>query len=170
MAAGKRAATLQELRASGWVSRTVKQEVRDNFLTRLQAGEDLFPGILGYENTVLPEINLAILAGHDLLFLGEKGQAKSRLMRSLVRFLDDAIPYIDHPSCPVHEDPYHPITAAGKRVLAELPEERVPVGWWPRAQRYAERLAPGTKFADVIGEIDPAKLAAGTSMATEERS
>jgi magnesium chelatase subunit I len=150
------------------VSRTVKQEIRDNFLRLLRAGEDLFPGIIGYENTVLPEIALALIAGHDLLFLGEKGQAKSRLMRSLVRFLDDAIPYVDHPSCPVHEDPYQPITAAGKRLLADLPEDKVPIGWWPRTQRYAERLAPGTKFADVIGEIDPAKLAAGTSMATEE--
>lgn len=163
-----RPTTLQELRASSWVSKTVKQEVRDNFLRMLQAGDDLFPGIIGYENTVLPEINLAILAGHDLLFLGEKGQAKSRLMRALVRFLDDAIPYIDHPSCPVHEDPYHPISAAGKRLLAELPEDQIRIAWWPRQQRYAERLAPGTKFADIIGEIDPAKLAAGISMAAEE--
>jgi magnesium chelatase subunit I len=163
-----RPSTLTELRASGWVSKSVKHEVRDNFLRMLQAGEELFPGIVGYDNTVIPEINLALIAGHDLLFLGEKGQAKSRLMRSLVRFLDDAIPYIDHPSCPVHEDPYHPITSAGKHVLAETPEDQVRIGWWPRQQRYAERLAPGTKFADVIGEIDPAKLAAGTSMATEE--
>jgi magnesium chelatase subunit I len=168
MSKGMRPTTLQELRSSGWVSKTVKQEVRDNFLRMLQAGDDLFPGIIGYENTVLPEINLAILAGHDLLFLGEKGQAKSRLMRALVRFLDDAIPYLDHPSCPVHEDPYRPITAAGKRLLAELPEDQIRIGWWPRQQRYAERLAPGTKFADIIGEIDPAKLAAGTSMSTEE--
>jgi magnesium chelatase subunit I len=168
MSRGMRPTTIQELRASGWVSKTVKQEVRDNFLRLLQAGEDLFPGIIGYDNTVLPEINLALLAGHDMLFLGEKGQAKSRLMRSLVRFLDETIPYIDHPSCPVHEDPYHPITSAGKRLLADQPEERIPIGWWPRAQRYAERLAPGTKFADIIGEIDPAKLAAGTSMSTEE--
>jgi magnesium chelatase subunit I len=168
MTRGLRPATLQDLRGSGWVSKTVKQEIRDNFLRMLQAGEDLFPGIIGYENTVLPEINLAVLAGHDMLFLGEKGQAKSRLMRSLVRFLDEAIPYIDHFSCPVHEDPYRPITAAGKRLLAELPEDRIPIGWWPRQQRYAERLAPGTKFADVIGEIDPAKLAAGASMSTEE--
>lgn len=168
MSRGMRPTTLQELRASSWVSKTVKQEVRDNFLRMLQAGDDLFPGIIGYENTVLPEINLAILAGHDLLFLGEKGQAKSRLMRALVRFLDDAIPYIDHPSCPVHEDPYHPISAAGKRLLAELPEDQIRIAWWPRQQRYAERLAPGTKFADIIGEIDPAKLAAGISMAAEE--
>jgi magnesium chelatase subunit I len=168
MSQGMRPTTLQELRASGWKSKTVKQEIRDNFLRMLQAGDDLFPGIIGYENTVLPEINLGILAGHDLLFLGEKGQAKSRLMRSLVRFLDDAIPYIDHPSCPVHEDPYRPITTAGKRLLVELPEDQTRIGWWPRQQRYAERLAPGTKFADIIGEIDPAKLAAGTSMSTEE--
>ncbi len=168
MCQGMRPTTLQELRASGWKSKSVKQEIRDNFLRMLQAGDDLFPGIIGYENTVLPEISLAILAGHDMLFLGEKGQAKSRLMRSLVRFLDDAIPYIDHPSCPVHEDPYRPITAAGKRLLAELPEDQVRIAWWPRHQRYAERLAPGTKFADIIGELDPAKLAAGTSMSTEE--
>src|SRR5262245_14880803 len=163
-----RPATLRELRASGWVSKTVKQEVRDNFLRMLRDGVELFPGIVGYDSTVIPEINLALIAGHDLLFLGEKGQAKSRLMRSLVRFLDEFVPYLDHPSCPVHEDPYKPITAAGKRLLTELPEDRVPIGWWPREQRYAERLAPGTKFADVIGEIDPAKLAAGSSMATEE--
>jgi magnesium chelatase subunit I len=168
MSQGLRPITLQDLRASGWVSKTVKQEVRDNFLRMLQSGEELFPGIIGYENTVLPEINLALLAGHDMLFLGEKGQAKSRLMRSLVRFLDEAIPYVDHPSCPVHEDPYHPITAAGKRLLADMPEDQIRIAWWPRQQRYAERLAPGTKFADIIGEIDPAKLAAGTSMSTEE--
>lgn len=168
MSAVQRPATLKDLRASGWGSRSVKEEIRANFIRMLQAGDDLFPGIVGYENTVLPEINLALLAGHDMLFLGEKGQAKSRLMRSLVRFLDDAIPYLDHPNIPVHEDPLRPITAVGKRLVAETPAERVPIGWWPRAQRYAERLAPGTKFADVIGEIDPAKLAAGASMATED--
>jgi magnesium chelatase subunit I len=168
MASGVRPSTLAELRASGWKSRPVKQEVRDNFLRMLHSGEELFPGIIGYDSTVIPEINLALIAGHDLLFLGEKGQAKSRLMRALVRFLDDAIPYLDLPGCPVHEDPYRPITTAGKRLLAATPEDEVPVAWWPRAQRYAERLAPGTKFADVIGEIDPAKLAAGASMSAEE--
>jgi magnesium chelatase subunit I len=167
-ASGVRPTTLQQLRASGWKTKTVKQEIRDNFLRMLNAGEELFPGIIGYDNTVIPEINLALIAGHDLLFLGEKGQAKSRLMRSLVRFLDEAIPYLDLPGCPVHEDPFHPITTAGKRLVAETPPEKVPIAWWPRQQRYAERLAPGTKFADVIGEIDPAKLAAGTSMSTEE--
>src|SRR4051812_30922375 len=168
MSAKVRPYTLQTLRDSGWVSKTVKQEIRDNFLRMLREGEELFPGILGYENTVIPEINLGLIAGHDMLFLGEKGQAKSRLMRSLVQFLDEAIPYLDVPGCPVHEDPYHPITSLGKRHLAETAEEEVRIAWWPRRQRYAERLAPGTKFADVIGEIDPAKLAQGTSMSTEE--
>ncbi len=168
MPATVRPATLKELRDSGWVSKTVKQEIRDNFLKMLRSGEELFPGIVGYEHTVIPEINLALIAGHDLLFLGEKGQAKSRLMRSLVRFLDEELPYLDLPDCPVHEDPYKPITRAGRRALTELPEERIPIAWWPRRQRYAERLAPGTKFADVIGEIDPAKLAGGASMSAEE--
>jgi magnesium chelatase subunit I len=168
MPAKVRPATLSQLRESGWVSKTVKQEIRDNFLAMLARGEELFPGILGYDNTVIPEINLALIAGHDLLFLGEKGQAKSRLMRSLARFLDEEIPYLDLPGCPVHEDPYRPITRAGRQMVAELPESKIPVAWWPRQQRYAERLAPGTKFADIIGEIDPAKLAAGTSMSAEE--
>lgn len=163
-----RPATLKDLRSSGWQSRSVKEEVRSNFLRMLHAGDELFPGIIGYDSTVIPEINLALIAGHDLLFLGEKGQAKSRLMRSLVRFLDADIPYLADAQCPVHEDPYRPITTAGKRLLAETPEEQVRIAWWPRAQRYAERLAPGTKFADIIGEIDPAKLAAGVSMSTED--
>src|SRR5262249_31802919 len=95
-----RAFNLKQLRESGWKSKTVKHEIRDNFLTMLASGDELFPGIVGYENTVIPEINLALIAGHDLLFLGEKGQAKSRLMRSLVCFLDEAIPYLDLPGSP----------------------------------------------------------------------
>jgi magnesium chelatase subunit I len=168
MSASARPANLQELRDSGWVSKTVKHEIRDNFLAMLQRGDKLFPGIIGYDSTVIPEINIALIAGHDLLFLGEKGQAKSRLMRSLVRFLDEEIPYIDLPGCPVHEDPARPITSAAKRLLTELPPAKVPIAWWPRKQRYAERLSPGTKFADIIGEIDPAKLATGTSMSAED--
>lgn len=159
---------LAELRESGWVSKPVKQEIRDNFLRELHQGNDLFPGIIGYEDTVIPEINLALIAGHDMLFLGEKGQGKSRLMRLLVRFLDEELPYIDEPSSPVHDDPYHPITSVCKELVATRPPEEVPIAWWPRDQRYAERLSPGTKFADIIGEIDPAKLASGTSMSAEE--
>jgi magnesium chelatase subunit I len=168
MTAKVRPSNLRELRDSGWVSRTVKQEIRDNFLRMLRDSEEMFPGIIGYDNTVIPEINLALIAGHDMLFLGEKGQAKSRLMRSLVRFLDEEIPYLDIPGCPVHEDPYRPITKEGKWFASESSPEKVRIAWWPRKQRYAERLAPGTKFADIIGEIDPAKLAGGTSMSAEE--
>ncbi len=161
-------ATLAELRASGWVSKTVKREIYDNFINMLSRGDELFPGIVGYDDTVIPEINLALIAQHDMLFLGEKGQAKSRLMRALVRFLDDEIPYLDIPGASVHDDPYKPITRAGKQTIATTTEEDVPIAWWQRSERYAERLAPGTKFADIIGEIDPSKLAAGTSMSAEE--
>ena len=160
--------TLQQLRESGWKSKSVKQELRDNFVRALASGEPLFPGVIGYDDTVIPEISIAILAGHDMLFLGEKGQAKSRIMRSLVRFLDPEIPYLDGPGIPVHEDPYHPISAAGKRYLANHEPDQVKIAWWSRDERYAERLAPGTKFADIIGEIDPAKLIGGVSMSTEE--
>ena len=168
MTTSTKPATLAELRASGWVSKSVKQEIYDNFLRMLSSGEELFPGIIGYDDTVIPEINLALIAQHDMLFLGEKGQAKSRLMRSLVRFLDDEIPYIDIPEAPLHDDPLRPITQVCKRFVASEAEEDVPIAWWPRKARYAERLAPGTKFADIIGEIDPAKLAGGTSMSAEE--
>ena len=160
--------TLQQLRESGWTSRTVKEEVRSNFLQALKSGSELFPGIVGYDNTVLPEVSLAMLAGHDILFLGEKGQAKSRLMRSIARFLDPEIPFIDAPGLQIHENPYHPITGAAKRLAETVPASEVPIGWWKREDRYAERLAPGTKFADVLGEIDPAKLVAGVSISAEE--
>lgn len=160
--------TLAQLRASGWVSKTVKQEIHDNFLRRLQSGDELYPGIIGYDDTVLPELNIALLAQHDLLFLGEKGQAKSRLMRLVSSFLDDAIPYIDDSSIPLHDDPYRPITKRGRVLVESCPADEVRIAWWSRNDRYAERLAPGTKFADIIGEIDPAKLAAGVSMSAED--
>lgn len=160
--------TLAELRASGWTSRTVKEEIYANFVRRLAEREELFPGIVGYEDTVIPEINIALLAGHDMLFLGEKGQAKSRLMRTLVHFLDEAIPYLDIPGAPLHDDPYQPITKVGREFVAAHDEKDIPIAWWGREHRYAERLAPGTKFADIIGEIDPAKLVGGVSMSTED--
>ena len=163
-----RPTNLRELRDSGWQSKSVKQEMHDNFLAALAEGEELFPGIIGYADTVVPEVNLALIAGHDMLFLGEKGQAKSRLMRQLVRFLDETIPFIDVPGAPLHDDPYRPIRRVCLDYVSEHAEEDVPIGWWPRQQRYAERLSPGTKFADVIGEIDPAKLAGGTSMSAED--
>ena len=123
---------------------------------------------MGYEDTVLPEIVNAMIAGHDMLFLGEKGQGKSRLMRSLIRFLDAELPYMDIPGCPVHEDPTKPITQMGRAMLANTPPEMIPIAWWKREDRYAERLAPGTKFADVVGEIDPAKMAFGAGMGSED--
>jgi magnesium chelatase subunit I len=160
--------TLAELRSSGWQSKTVKQEIHDNFLARLQNGEELYPGIVGYDDTVIPELNIAILAQHDMLFLGEKGQAKSRLMRLMASFLDEEIPYIDDAHIPVHDDPYRPITKRGRHLVNSVPADEVPIAWWKREDRYAERLAPGTKFADIIGEIDPAKLAGGVSMGAED--
>ena len=159
---------LRELRDAGWRPKSVKQELRDNFIRKLAAGEELFPGIVGYESTVIPEINLAMLSGHDMLFLGEKGQAKSRLMRSLIQFLDEEIPYLDIPGSPVHDDPEQPISRISRDFVAEHAPEQVPIAWWNRSERYAERLSPGTKFADIIGEIDPGKLIGGTSMSTEE--
>ncbi len=160
--------TLAELQESGWVSRSVKEEIRQNFIRRLSNNETLFPGIVGYDDTVIPEINIALLAGHDMLFLGEKGQAKSRLMRCLVEFLDEYIPYLNIPDIAVHEDPLRPVTSKAKQFLAEHSPDEVPIAWWHRSERYAERLSPGTKFADIIGEIDPSKLTGGVSMSAEE--
>jgi magnesium chelatase subunit I len=160
--------TLSELRDSGWQSRSVKQEIHDNFLAKLQTGDELYRGIVGYDDTVIPELNIAILAQHDMLFLGEKGQAKSRLMRLMISFLDEEIPYIDDPHIPVHDDPHRPITRRGRQLVTSVPADEVPIAWWHRDDRYAERLSPGTKFADIIGEIDPAKLAAGVSMGMED--
>jgi magnesium chelatase subunit I len=160
--------TLAQLRAAGWQSKSVKQEIHDNFLRKLKAAEELYPGIIGYDDTVLPELNIAILAQHDLLFLGEKGQAKSRLMRLVASFLDEAVPYLDDPAIPLHDDPYRPITKRGRILVESCPADEVPIAWWSREDRYAERLSPGTKFADIIGEIDPAKLAAGVSMSAED--
>ncbi|WP_146450664.1 magnesium chelatase [Bythopirellula polymerisocia] len=160
--------TLADLRESGWQTKTVKQEIHDNFLSQLQDGKELYPGIIGYDDSVIPELNIAILAQHDILFLGEKGQAKSRLMRLMSTFLDEAIPFIADPEIPLHDDPYRPITRRGRQIVADRAAEDVPIAWWGREDRYAERLSPGTKFADIIGEIDPAKLASGVSMSTED--
>jgi magnesium chelatase subunit I len=170
--------TLGALRASGWVSRSVKAELRENLIAALErqaaslrAGsgppEALFPGVVGYDDTVIPAIVNAVLAGHDMLFLGEKGQGKSRLMRMLGRFLDPLLPCVDmsqEGGSPIHEDPYRPITRRGRALVARL-GDATPIAWWRREDRYAERLAPGTKFADVI---DPARLMAGVSMSDEE--
>ena len=168
MATIMRPATLAELRESGWASKSVKREIYDNFMQSLSQGDELFPGVVGYDNTVIPEINIGLIAGHDLLFLGEKGQAKSRLMRLIARFLDPVLPYLDIPGCPVHEDPYRPITSGGPADVGGVDRGQDADRLVAARRRYAERLAPGTKFADVIGEIDPARLAGGMSMSAEE--
>ena len=160
-----RAETLGELKASGWRPKSVKREMHDNLLGKLTAAAELFPGIIGYDDTVIPELCTAVLAQHDILFLGEKGQAKSRLMRGLVELLDPFIPYIQ--GSELHDDPLRPITRYGRERVAKEGDD-TPIAWWPREERYVERLAPGTKFADVIGEIDPAKLATGTSLSSED--
>ncbi len=160
--------TLEQLVDSGWESKTVKHEIKDNFLQMLAADEELYPGIVGYEHTVIPEINIAILAEHDMLFLGEKGQAKSRLMRSLIRFLDPQIPYLDVAESAFREDPLKPLSAVAKDLVNSRRPRDISVKWWARQDRYGERLAPGTKFADIIGEIDPAKLMGGKSMSSEQ--
>ncbi len=162
------ATNLHQLLELGYTSKTVKQEIRDNFLRMLADGEPIFPGIVGYEHTVIPEIHIALLAEHDMLFLGEKGQAKSRLMRSLVRLLDPFVPYLDIPGSPFHEDPLNPLSSVARDFVDSHHPRDIPIRWWAREERYGERLAPGTKFADIIGEIDPAKLAGGASMATEQ--
>ncbi len=159
---------LAELTESGWRSSSVKEEIRRNFTKKLASGDTLFPGIVGYEDTVIPEINIALLSGHDMLFLGEKGQAKSRLMRCLIHFLDEYVPYLDLPGIPIHEDPMRPITTAAKKFVASHEPNEIPIAWWHRNDRYAERLSPGTKFADIIGEIDPSKLIGGASMSAED--
>ena len=163
--------TLAELRASGWqIARPSSRRSTTTSCASCRRGDELFPGIIGYDDTVIPEINIALLAQHDMLFLGEKGQAKSRLMRLLVPLSrrGDSLPRRSRASrCTTIR--YRPITRRGRRLVAERARaDEVPIAWWPRDDRYAERLAPGTKFADIIGEIDPAKLAGGASMSAEE--
>ncbi|MFI5262652.1 MAG: sigma 54-interacting transcriptional regulator [Candidatus Limnocylindrales bacterium] len=160
-----RARTVGELRAAGWVSRSVKAEMRANLMTRLGEAEPLFPGIVGYDATVLPAVENAILAGHDLVFLGERGQAKTRLARLLVGLLDEEVPMIA--GAELHDDPYAPIAAAARELVASR-GDATPIVWLPRAQRYAEKLAtPDITIADLIGEVDPIKVAEGRYLADE---
>ncbi len=160
-----RPSTIGQLRAAGWASRTVKDEMRANLLSRLGEGEPLFPGIVGYDDTVIPAIENAILAGHDLVFLGERGQAKTRLARLLVGLLDEVVPMIEGGE--LHDDPYLPISAAA-RALVTAHGDATPVAWLPRQDRYTEKLAtPDITIADLIGEVDPIKVAEGRYLADE---
>jgi len=157
--------TLRELRDSGWRSRTVKEELRSNLLQRLGEGETVFPGIVGYDDSVLPAIENAILAGQDLIFLGERGQAKTRLARLLVGLLDPWLPVVEGGE--LNDDPTAPVSAAAKAIVAEQGEE-TPIAWLPRDRRYGEKLAtPDITIADLIGEVDPVKVAEGRYLSDE---
>jgi magnesium chelatase subunit I len=160
------ARTVGELRRSGYQVRPVREEMRVNLLARLSAGERLLPGIIGYDQSVIPEIENAVLAGHHIVFLGERGQAKSRIIRGLLSLLDEAVPAIK--GCEINDNPYDPICRECKRRAAELGDE-LPIEWIGREQRYAEKLAtPDVSIADLIGEIDPVKVAEGRYLANEE--
>ncbi len=158
--------TLGALRASGHELLGVKIEIRENLLGALRAGRDPWPGIVGFETTVLPQLERALLAGHDVVLLGERGQGKTRLLRSLVGLLDEWTPVIA--GAELGEHPYEPITPASRRRAAELGDE-LPVEWRHRAERYTEKLAtPDTAVADLIGDVDPVKVAQGRSLGDPE--
>src|SRR3982750_1194814 len=141
--------TLGDLRQSGYRSRPVKQEIRDNLVCKLRGGERLFPGIIGYDETVIPQLVNAVLSRHNFILLGLRGQAKSRILRGLVDLLDGRIPIV--PGCEIHDDPLAPLCAACRaRVTAE--GDRMPIGWLPREARYVEKLAtPDVTIADMAG-------------------
>lgn len=159
------AATVGQLRATGYAPVSVKDELRRNLIRKLKAGEELFPGIIGYRDTVIPQIVNGILARHDLLFLGLRGQAKTRILRMLPTLLDEWIPVLAGVEIP--DDPLRPVTTAGRRVLAEQGDD-APIAWLHREQRYHEKLAtPDTTIADLIGEIDLVKYAQGRYLSDE---
>jgi magnesium chelatase subunit I len=160
-----RAKTIGELRESGWVSRPVREEMRTNLIERIPRRTRLFPGIVGYEESVIPAVENAILAGHDMIFLGERGQAKSRMIRQLVSLLDEWLPIVE--GSEILDDPYAPVSAWAKARVAER-GDATPIAWVPRDQRYGEKLAtPDVTIADLIGEIDPIKVAEGRYLADE---
>ncbi len=161
-----RPTTLGDLRSSGYRPRPVKEEVRSNLLRKLKAKEPLFPGILGYDDTVIPQIVNAILARHDFILLGLRGQAKSRILRQLVDLLDDEIPVLE--GSEVNDDPFAPISKEG-RLLVEAEGDDAPVAWLPREARYVEKLAtPDVTVADLIGDLDPIKAARGGHLLSDE--
>jgi magnesium chelatase subunit I len=158
--------TLGELRASGYRPRTVKEEMRTNLVQKLRDGETLFPGVLGYEDTVVPQIVNAVLAQHDFILLGLRGQAKSRILRQLVELLDDAVPILA--GSEVNDDPYRPISKYGRQLVEECGSDS-PVEWVERDHRYVEKLAtPDVTIADMIGDVDPIKAARGGHILADE--
>ena len=158
--------TLGELRRDGVRILPVREELRKNLIERVRHREPIVPGIIGYDESVFPELENAILAGHHIVFLGERGQAKSRIIRGLVGLLDEETPIVE--GCEISDDPFRPICAACRRRAAELGED-LPVAWLPREHRFAEKLAtPDVSIADLIGEIDPVRVAEGRYLADEE--
>ncbi len=158
--------TLGALRASGHEQRTVKAELRHNLLQRMRAGLPRFEGIVGFDDTVLPEVERALLAGHDMVLLGERGQGKTRLIRSLVGLLDEWTPVIE--GSELNEHPYEPLTPASLRRAGELGDD-LPVGWLHRSLRYGEKLAtPDTSVGDLVGDVDPVRVAQGRTLGDPE--
>src|SRR5262247_3520982 len=158
--------TLGDLRRQRRATRPVKQEIRENLVRKLRAGETLFPGIIGYDDTVIPQLVNAILSRHNFILLGLRGQAKSRILRGLVDLLDDRVPVM--PGCEIHDDPLAPICAACRARVAKEGEE-LAIGWLPREARFVGKLAtPDVTIADMVGDIDPIKAAqAGLNLADE---
>ena len=160
-----RPATLGALRASGYRPRTIREEMRANLLTKIRRGDELFPGVHGYDQTVVPQIENAILSGQDIIFLGERGQAKTRLARSLVNLLDEAVPIVS--GSEINDDPLEPVSRYARDLVAERGDE-TPIEWIGREKRYGEKLAtPDTTIADLIGEVDPIKVAEGRYLSDE---
>src|SRR5690242_11719571 len=159
-------ATLGALREHGYRSRSVKQEIRENLVDRLRSGAVTFPGILGFDDTVLPQLEGALLAGHDLVLLGERGQGKTRLMRTLVALLDEWSPAVS--GCEINDDPLHRVCVRCRRLAAEAGDD-LPVVWRHRDDRYAEKLAtPDTSVGDLVGDVDPVKVAEGRTLGDPE--
>src|SRR5271163_1987923 len=156
---------LADLRASGWESVPVAEEMRRNTAKLIAADRPLVPGVLGFEETVVPQLENAVLAGHDMILLGERGQAKTRIIRSLVGLLDEWLPIVAHSE--INDDPFHPISRFAKDLLAESGED-LPIAWVHRSERYGEKLAtPDTSIADLIGEVDPIRVAEGRYLSDE---
>jgi len=159
------AKTLGALKQSGWKSQSVKEEIRVNTVARIKAGEQLFSGVLGYEETVMPQVENALLAGHDIVFLGERGQAKTRIIRSLVDLLDEWMPIVA--GSEINDDPYAPVSRQARELVASQ-GDATPIDWVHRSARYGEKLAtPDTSIADLIGEVDPIKVAEGRYLSDE---
>lgn len=160
-----RPANLGQLRDSGWESIPVKEEIRRNAIARIRAGEPLFESVLGYEHTVMPQLENALLAGHDVVFLGERGQAKTRMIRSLTGLLDEWMPIVA--GSEINDDPYAPVSHHARELVTEKGDD-TPISWVHRDQRYGEKLAtPDTSIADLIGEVDPIKVAEGRYLSDE---